>query len=86
MVSSTLFPIAETLEYNAAVLARIIAGTAHSLVLPWSAPTAAATFAAGAIGFGTMVRVGAVTTVLTSIAIVVLSTILVPAFGAFTVR
>ena len=86
MVSSTLFPIAEALEYNAAVLARIIAGAAHSMVLPWSAPTAAATFAAGAVGFGTMFRTGVVATVLTSIAIVVLSTILVPAFQAFTVQ
>lgn len=86
MVSSLLFPIAEAVEYNAAVLARIIAGTAHALMLPWSSPTAAATFAAGAVGFGTMFRTGVVATVLTSIAIVVLSTILVPAFGAFTVR
>ena len=86
MVSSILFPIAEAVEYNPSVLARIIAGTAHSLVLPWSAPTAAATFAAGAVGFGTMFRVGVVATVLTSIAIVVLSTILVPAFGAYAVR
>ena len=86
MVSSMFFPIAEALEYNAAVLARIIAGTAHSLVLPWSAPTAAATFAAGAVGLGTMFRTGVVATVLTSIAIIVLSTILVPAFGAYTLR
>ncbi len=86
MVSSILFPIAEAVEYNPAVLARIIAGTAHSLALPWSAPTAAATFAAGAVGFGTMFRTGVVATVLTSVAIVVLSTILVPAFGAYTVQ
>ena len=86
MVSSILFPIAEAVEYNPSVLARMIAGAAHSLALPWSAPTAAATFAAGAVGFGTMVRTGVVATVLTSIAIIVLSTILVPAFGAFTVE
>ena len=86
MVSSILFPIAEAVEYNSSVLARIIAGTAHSLVLPWSAPTAAATFAAGAVGFGTMFRTGMVATVLTSVAIIVLSTILVPAFGAYTVQ
>ena len=86
MVSSMLFPIAEAVEYNPSVLARIIAGAAHALVLPWSSPTAAATFAAGAVGFGTMFRTGVVATVLTSIAIVVLSTILVPAFGAYTVQ
>ena len=86
MVSSVLFPIAEAVEYNPSVLARIIAGAAHALVLPWSSPTAAATFAAGAVGFGTMFRTGVVATVLTSLAIVVLSTILVPAFGAYTVQ
>ena len=86
MVSSLLFPIAEAVEYNAAVLARIIAGTAHALMLPWSSPTAAATFAAGAVGFGTMFRTGVVATVLTSIAIIVLSTILVPAFQAFSLQ
>ena len=86
MVSSVLFPIAEGLEFNPSVLARIIAGTAHALVLPWSSATTAATFAAGAVGFGTMFRTGVVATVLTSIAIIVLSTILVPAFGAYTVQ
>ena len=44
MVSSMLFPIAEALEYNAAILARIVAGTAHAVALPWSSPTAATTF------------------------------------------
>ena len=86
MVSSMLFPIAEALEYNAAILARIIAGTAHALALPWSSPTAATTFAAGAVHLGTMFRAGAVATVLTSIAVIVLSMILVPAFQAFAVQ
>ena len=86
MLSSMLFPIAETLEYNAAVLARIIAGTAHALALPWSSPTAATTFAAGAVHLGTMFRAGVVATVLTSIAVIVLSMVLVPAFQAFTVQ
>ncbi len=86
MVSSMLFPIAEALEYNAAILARIIAGTAHAVALPWSSPTAATTFAAGAVHLGTMFRTGAVATVLTAIAVVVLSMILVPAFEAFTVQ
>ena len=86
MVSSMLLPIAEALEYNAAILARIIAGTAHAVALPWSSPTAATTFAAGAVHLGTMFRAGAVATVLTSIVVIVLSMILVPAFGAFTVQ
>ena len=74
------------LEYNAAILARIIAGTAHAVALPWSSPTAATTFAAGAVRLGTMFRTGMIATVLTSIAVVVLSMILVPAFEAFTVQ
>ena len=86
MVSSMLLPIAEALEYNAAILARIIAGTAHAVALPWSSPTAATTFAAGAVHLGTMFRAGVVATVLTSIVVIVLSMILVPAFGAFTVQ
>ena len=86
LLSSMLFPLAETLEYNAAILARIIAGTAHALALPWSSPTAATTFAAGAVHLGTMFRAGVVATVLTSIAVIVLSMVLVPAFQAFTVQ
>ena len=86
MVSSMLFPMAEALEYNAAILARIVAGTAHAVALPWSSPTAATTFAAGAVQLGTMFRAGVAATVLTAIAVIVLSTILVPAFGAFSVR
>ena len=86
MVSSMLFPISEALEYNAAILARIVAGTAHAVALPWSSPTAATTFAAGAVHLGTMFRAGVVATVLTSIAVIVLSMILVPAFQAFTVQ
>ena len=86
MVSTMLFPIAEAVEYNAAILARIIAGSAQALTLPWSSPATAATFAAGAVGFGTMFRTGAAATVLTSVLVIVLSMILVPAFGAFSVR
>ena len=86
MVSSMLFPIAEAVEYNPAILARIIAGTAHAVALPWSSPTAATTFAAGAVHLGTMFRAGLMATVLTSFAVIVLSMLLVPAFGAFGVQ
>ncbi|MYK89949.1 MAG: hypothetical protein F4018_17320 [Acidobacteria bacterium] len=86
MVSSMLLPIAEALEYNAAILARLIAGPPPAVALPWSSPTAATTFAAGAVHLGTMFRAGVVATVLTSIVVIVLSMILVPAFGAFTVQ
>ncbi|MYD69585.1 MAG: hypothetical protein F4W89_02405 [Acidobacteria bacterium] len=84
MVSTMLFPIAEALGYNPAILARIIAGTAQAVALPWSSPAVAATFAFGAVGFGTMFRVGAVATVVTSVLVIVLSMILVPALQAFT--
>ena len=83
MVSTILFPIADALGYNPAILARIIAGTAQGVALPWSSPAVAAAFAFGAVGLGTMFRVGLVVTVLTSIVVVVLSMILVPALEAF---
>ena len=85
MVSTILFPIAEALDYNPAILVRIIAGTAQAVAFPWSSPAAAATFAFGAVGFGTMFRVGLVHTVVTSIVVIVLSMILVPAMQAFAV-
>ena len=86
MVSTTLFPIADALDYNAAILARIIAGTAQGVAVPWSSAAPAATFAFGAVGLGTMFRVGVVATLLTSIVVIVLSMILVPALQAFTIR
>ena len=86
MVSTMLLPIADTLGYNPAILARIIAGTAQGVALPWSSPAAAAAFAFGAVGLGTMFRVGAVVTVLTSIVVVVLSMVLVPVLQAFAVE
>ena len=83
MVSTILFPIANALGYNPAILARIIAGTAQAVAFPWSSPASAATFAFGAVGFGTMFRVGLVTTVLTSSVVITLSMFLVPALQAF---
>ena len=85
MVATMLFPIADTLGYNPAILARIIAGTAQAVALPWSSAAPAATFAFGAVGLGTMFRVGAVVTALTSVVVIVLSMILVPLLQAFSV-
>ncbi len=51
-----------------------------------ASPTAATTFDAGAVRVGTMFRTGAAATVLTAIAVVVLSMILVPAFEALTLQ
>ena len=80
MVATTLFPIADALGYNSAILARIIAGTTDAVTLPGSSAATPAAFSFGAVGLGTMFRVGVVVTVLTSAVVVVLSTILVPAF------
>ena len=44
----------------------------------------AVTFASGALGLGTMFRIGAVVTALTSLVMVLLSISLVPALQAFT--
>ena len=85
MVSTILFPIADALGYNSAILARIIAGTAQAVAFPWSSPASAATFAFGAVGFGTMFRVGLVATVLTSLLVIALSLVLVPVLQAFSV-
>ena len=86
VAATTLFPIADALGYNSAILARIIAGTADAVTLPWSSAATAAAFSFGAVRLGTMFRVGAVVTVLTSIVVVVLSVVLVPALQAFTLR
>jgi solute carrier family 13 (sodium-dependent dicarboxylate transporter), member 2/3/5 len=84
IVSTMLFPIAENLNYNPAILARIIAGTALAVSFPWAGAAAGTAFAAGAIEFGTMFRVGIIATICTSIAITILSMILVPALAAFS--
>ena len=84
MVSTILFPIAHDLGYNSAVLARIIAGTAMAVSVPWAGAASGTAFASGSIRFGDMFRIGVVVTVLTMIVITVLSIILVPALGAYT--
>ena len=83
MVSTILFPIANDLGYNAAILARIIAGTALAVSFPWAGAAGATAFASGAIRLGAMFKVGVVATFFTMIVVTVLSIILVPALGAF---
>lgn len=85
MLSTILFPIANNLGYNPAILARIIAGTALAVSFPWAGAAAGTAFSSGTIGFGTMFKIGVVATVFTMIVITVLSMILVPLLGAFTV-
>lgn len=84
LLSTILFPIAENLGVNPAVLARIIAGTALAVSLPWAGAASAATFASGTVSFGTMFRVGAMATLFTMITITVVSVIVVPMLGAFS--
>ena len=84
MVSTVLFPIANDLGYNPAILARVIAGTALAVSFPWAGAAAASAFAGGAITFGNMFKIGIVVTILTAVIVTGLSIILVPALGAFT--
>jgi di/tricarboxylate transporter len=84
MVSTVLFPVAESLGYNPAILARIIAGTALAVSLPWAGAASSTAFASGTISFGDMFRIGVVATVFTTIAITLLSMVLVPALGAYS--
>ena len=84
MISTVLFPVAESLGYNSAILARIIAGTALAVSLPWAGAASSTAFASGTISFGDMFRIGVVATLLTMIAITVLSMVLVPALGAYS--
>jgi sodium-dependent dicarboxylate transporter 2/3/5 len=84
MVSTLLYPLARDIGYNGAILARIIAGTALAVAFPWGGAASGSAFASGQITFGRMFRIGAVVTVLNALIVILLSMLLVPAFGAFT--
>jgi sodium-dependent dicarboxylate transporter 2/3/5 len=86
MISTMLYPIAEDVGYNGAILARIIAGTALAVSFPWGGAASGSAFASGQITFGSMFRIGVVVTVLSAVVITILSMLIVPAFGAFTVE
>ncbi|MDD3654551.1 MAG: SLC13 family permease [Desulfotomaculaceae bacterium] len=85
LVSSIMFPIADNLGYNPTILARIIAGTALAVSLPWAGAAAGTCFSSGAITFGNMFKIGIVVTIFTMLVVVVLSMLLVPVLGAFSV-
>lgn len=85
MVSTILFPIAENLGYNSAILARIIAGTALAVSFPWAGAAAGTAFSSGEISFAEMFKIGFVATIFMTIVITVLSVIIVPALKAFTI-
>lgn len=84
MVCTVLYPIATDLGYNSAVLARIIAGTALAVSVPWAGAASGTAFGSGAIRFPTMIRAGVVATILTMIVVTFLSMVLVPALGAYS--
>jgi len=86
MLTTIIFPISETLGYNSAILARIIAGCAFAVSFPWAGAAPGTAFSSGEIKMGDMVRVGLVATVFFVLAIIIGSMIFVPLFGgaAFT--
>jgi len=84
MISTVVYPIAQDVGYNGAILARIIAGTALAVAFPWGGAASGSAFASGQISFGSMFKIGAVVTVLNALVVIILSMILVPALGAFT--
>ena len=84
MISTILFPLAESLGFNPAVLARIITGTALGICFPFAGAAAGTAFASGAISFGGMAKAGIVATAVMAVVVTVLAMVLVPAFGAFT--
>ena len=84
IVSTIMFPIGESLGYNSAILARIIAAAAFSITLPWAGAAPGAAFASGEIKMSNMIRCGVVGTIIAIVLYTVLSMLLVPLFGAFT--
>ncbi len=85
MVSTILFPIAENLGYNSAILARVIAGTALAVSFPWAGAAAGTAFGSGEISFADMFKIGIVATIFTMIVITILSVIIVPLLSAFSI-
>ena len=84
MISTILFPLAESLDFNPAILARIITGTALGICFPFAGAAAGTAFASGAISFSGMAKAGIVATAVMAVVVTVLAMVLVPAFGAFT--
>ena len=84
MVATILFPIANQLGYNPAILARIIPGAALAICFPWAGAASATVFAYGVLSFRSMLKIGIVATILVTTVTIVLSMILVPALGAYT--
>ena len=84
MASTILFPLAQDLGFNPAILARIISGTALGICFPFAGAAAGTAFASGVISFSGMAKAGIVATIVMAIIVTVLSMLLVPALGAYT--
>jgi di/tricarboxylate transporter len=84
MVSTILFPLAEDVGFNPAILARIITGTALGICFPFAGAAAGTAFASGAISFRGMAKTGIAATIVMAIVVTLLAMVLVPAFGAYT--
>lgn len=84
MMSGILFPVAESLKYNPAILARIIAATALAVSFPWCGAGAGTTFSFGAVSFKDMAKGGIVVSIFNVVIAVLLCTVLVPLLGGFT--
>lgn len=84
LMSSILFPVSESLNYNPVILGRIIAGTAFAMSFPWAGASAATTFSFGAVSFKDMVKGGVVVSIVTIIVVTITSIVFVPLFGGFT--
>ena len=65
-------PAAAQIGFNPASMAILIANLAVGLIFPWAGATAATAFAAGEVGMGRMIKVGAIATV---VFIIVVATI-----------
>jgi len=84
MMSSILFPVADSLNYNPAILARIIASTAFAVSFPWCGAGSGTAFSFGVIRFKDMFKTGVVITIVTVFLAIILSMIFVPLFGGYT--
>jgi len=85
LMSNLLFPIAQKVGLNPATLAWILPASGMAISLPWAGAASATAFSSGQIRFMDMIKAGATATVIHVFLVVLLSLLLVPLFGAFTI-
>lgn len=86
MYSTILFPIAQQVGYNPAILARILPATGMAIGMPWAGAACATAFGSGGVEMKDMIKAGIIATVIHVIVIVLLSIVLVPLFNAYTIH